>query len=392
MGSRRFLPLLLFLPLVLNAQGRQKAPPPEGSYYLDESRGPPRFVQRLSWESEDFVSRYELTLERQLARGGYERVLRESTTGLFIELSLSPGKYRYRVQAYDLLNLPAGNPPWLYIEVLPALKPELNALKPLSLTAGSRMHLTVEGRNLVQGGRALLRSRKDGGEIEVRYSAESEGRTGELDLSGTRLPPGEYDVVVVNPGGLSGSAGPVTIVSSSFTREYFFAAGYQPMVSLHGSVNDLLESKIFPLGFSARFGLTAFNWGDFSLGFEAAANWNYLNSKYDGGYLQYDVSGHYGALQFQALFRYKMPGRPFAFTAGAGGGLTAVLNFTKKYSVGTAPPLNVLFGSLGAGVSALWYFHEPFYAELGFEYRCFLSVDEANPHYLFPFIAVGMVF
>jgi hypothetical protein len=277
-------------------------------------------------------------------------------------------------------------------EVRAALKPELNSLKPDSLNLSSETSLTLEGRNLVTGGWAVLRNRKNGKEIEVPYSTGSGGRTGELDLSGIRLPPGEYDVVVVNPGGLSVSAGPITIISPFAAAEYFFAAGYQPMFSLHGSVNELLEAKVFPLGLFARFGMTAFNWGDFSLGFEASGYWNYLLSKYDAGYLQYDVSGHFGGLQLEALFRYRMRDLPFAFTARAGGGLTGVFNFTKKYSGVSVDPVNVLFGSLGAGVSALWYFREPFYAELGLEYRHLLSIDEANPGYLLPFIGVGMVF
>jgi hypothetical protein len=82
-------------------------------YAQDEGRS----VQRLSWTGDEYARRYEVIIEKEEERE-YRELLREFTSALFIDVSLSPGKYRCLVITYDFLNQRGGGSEWMYIEVL----------------------------------------------------------------------------------------------------------------------------------------------------------------------------------------------------------------------------------------------------------------------------------
>jgi hypothetical protein len=92
-------------------------------YFLDSSSGEIRYIQRLIWTGDEYAQRYEVVIERE-REGAYQEMLRESTTALYIQISLLPGKYRCRVITYDFLNQAGGVSEWVYIEVLAVLYPE----------------------------------------------------------------------------------------------------------------------------------------------------------------------------------------------------------------------------------------------------------------------------
>jgi hypothetical protein len=93
-------------------------------YAQDEGN---RSIQRLSWTGDENTRRYEIVIEKEEG-GGYRELLRESTTALYVDVSLSPGKYRCLVITYDFLNQVGGGSEWMYIEVL--AHPEADGLSP----------------------------------------------------------------------------------------------------------------------------------------------------------------------------------------------------------------------------------------------------------------------
>jgi hypothetical protein len=95
--------------------------------YLREEDG--SFIQHLSWQGAEYVRHYEVVIERKEGNG-YIEVLRETTGETFIEFSFGAGSYRYRVQAYDLLNRPSGNAPWKDFTIIPVQSPGINGFSP----------------------------------------------------------------------------------------------------------------------------------------------------------------------------------------------------------------------------------------------------------------------
>jgi hypothetical protein len=79
----------------------------------------------LTWTGDEYALRYEIVVERE-SDGRYTELHTEFTEASFLELSLIPGIYRYRVRPYDLLNHPSEWIEWKIFEVpVAASKPVL---------------------------------------------------------------------------------------------------------------------------------------------------------------------------------------------------------------------------------------------------------------------------
>ncbi|MDR1418869.1 MAG: hypothetical protein LBI86_00670 [Treponema sp.] len=392
MASRSFLPALFLLAAVLAAQQNT-----EKSYFIDDSSGTPRFVQRISWYPEEYALYYEVYVEDSVSR---REILREKTGADHLDMSLPPGIYRYRVRSYDLLGKPSEDPPWEQFEVLPALKPELFSFDPAVIrpepekgpaASAFPKSLTLRGHNLENGARVTLRNRENGMETDGILFSRSEGNTGEAVFS-SWPGAGTYDVTVENPGGLSVSLGPVTLLRPPRFRAGYFSAGYGPLFPIHGQFNTMLAGRLYPLGFFARFGFMPLKVNNFSFGFESAAGWNYLSSDYFSGVRDYRVTGHFANLKVHAAARMSLAEGRAVFALYGGGGLAAMLNFRKWSPEAPVPAVNALFPAGSAGFQAAWHFSQDWFAVLGLEYLYLFSADETNPGFLLPFAGAGLRF
>jgi hypothetical protein len=389
MGSRRLFFLFALLPYSLVSQENSVLMNDETNetvpYSIDYSSGTPRFIQRLSWYPEKYASLYEICIEEEPSSGSYREVLRTTTTESHIDVSLPPGLYRYRIQAYDLFEKPAGNPPWIALEILPALQPELAGVTPDAFTQKDHsFSVTFWGRTISEGARVVLKNRKTGAERSgVLYAGPDSGRA-------VFSPPpqrGTYDLVITNPGGLRDSFGPVPVFPEK--GNYYFSAGYRPMISLYGELNEMLDAKFHPLGFGGRFWTVPFNVGNFSLGFEAAADYHFLFSDYSSGGLDYRVTGHFAGLALHVVVQKQFSERLSA-RLHAGGGLTAVIDFKKENSLFDTRAIHALFPAAGAGLSGFFHFSDSWFAMLSLEYLHLFSADKTNPAYFSPYTGIGI--
>ena len=88
--------------------------------FADESS----FSQKIEWKSNANAFEYKVEIQN-VATGKSTFVTTDKTE---TELSLLPGKYRYRVQAYDFLGREAGLSAWTGFEVLKASKPKVKLI------------------------------------------------------------------------------------------------------------------------------------------------------------------------------------------------------------------------------------------------------------------------
>jgi hypothetical protein len=375
------------------------------AYYVEPGAQGPHFIQRLSWEPEEYASRYELRIEKQEA-GNWIPALAEFTRDHLVEFSLPPGIYRYRIQAYDLLDKPAGNPQWFFFEILPALQPELVSFAPTKLSLGrdsgqagdaeqagdagdAALTITVRGRRL--DGAAEFRLVSERGEefLPLESRVEAGGERAVVVFSKEQLGPGTYGLHIVNPGGLSDSLGSLRVYKSG-ERTWNLSAGYSPLVPLYGELHELLSNRIFPLGLYGRLAVfPAKNAGTFNPGLEGTLYWTSLSSRYEDGIQSYDVQGRmlnvglYGLLQ-------KALGRSLFLSVRLGGEVAYILDFEKQALGLSAGKINALIPAAAGGVSIRKIFSSSLFAELGVDYlRCF-SVDNPSPAYLRPFLGAGV--
>jgi hypothetical protein len=107
-------------------------------YFVEEKDDEIKYIQRFVWKGGENALQYDVVFERE-RNGIYIPYLKETTKAQYIEVSLPPGHYRFRVIPYDILGRPAEGSMWTDAEVLPVpmleqyeeQKPEINtAQKP----------------------------------------------------------------------------------------------------------------------------------------------------------------------------------------------------------------------------------------------------------------------
>jgi hypothetical protein len=345
-------------------------------------------------------------MERRDPAGNWVRLFEEFTEDNFIGFSLAPGFYRYRVRAYDLVEEPAGSSEWVHFEVLPALRPELEGFSPERVSldelarpeeGGAILTLTVRGRNLTEAAEFRLvpvcppGDPAPAGEGDIFPLRRGSGEEMVLVFDGHRLSPGDYELHVTNPGGLSASLGTLRILPPEKTdraMRFSVSGGYGPLVPLYGEIHELLDAPAFPAGAYGRFAVLPLRTNFGRLGLETAVRWTRVSSRYRGGALVYDVSSHYLGLEVRGLFQKDLT-RRLSLNLGLGGGLFSILGFEKRTANYRAKEVNSLVPAAGGGLSLRWFFLESFFAETGMEYIHFFSVDNPSPGYLSPFAGIG---
>jgi hypothetical protein len=283
METNRLIIALLFCASLLGAQ----------EYYVKkEDGGQARIYQKLAWQKEENALRYEVVIQQlweeayeteRTTMWGFVEIKREFTADSFIEVSLSPGKYRIMVTAYDLLDRPGIPSEWASLEILKAQVPELLEFSPgiFYLDSKPPWVLAVQGLNIIEGAEISLRPLDKKGKVIVpkEYTitsatplpdlpqgsdygedaedslAEAETETGSLTETETgietkieaetgaiveetedfteqpqqvfvffdenQLAVGKYELVIKNPGGFEVNGNPFEIkIKNKFT--YFF--------------------------------------------------------------------------------------------------------------------------------------------------------------------------
>jgi hypothetical protein len=89
---------------------------PGGRYIVEQ-----RYVQKLEWIGGNYTLKYEVIIEQDGgASDGYKAYIQEFTEEPSFQVSLLPGKYRYRVIPYDYLEQPGEASGWVEINIEPA--------------------------------------------------------------------------------------------------------------------------------------------------------------------------------------------------------------------------------------------------------------------------------
>jgi len=215
-------------------------------YFIDDEGGQPRFIQRLAWSGGEYAARYEVVIERDYG-GTYRNHSREFTTELYINTSLQPGRYRFRVIPRDILGRPGQASEWKYIEVLPALKPEISDALPEYVTdtedESSGFVFNITGNNLDPNAEIFIR-RADGTQIIPEARDSGDGNISVFVDSGA-LVPGEYGIVVRNPGGLEANIGGIVLSIPEPEPELAAVPEEEPVREI---TPDLLNPVLFGMG------------------------------------------------------------------------------------------------------------------------------------------------
>ncbi|MDR2342924.1 MAG: hypothetical protein LBD86_00150 [Spirochaetaceae bacterium] len=354
-------------------------------------------VQRISWEAGEDVLKYEMVIEKRNEapdENGFTPILSVATGETNAELSLDPGEYRYRIIVYDLLGRMRPPPEWARLTVIPALQPEIVSVNPPELMLYDRSTgavLKITGRNLLPD--AEVRLTFSGGGVTLpldknSYRPNENGNSAELRLDGLPLEEGFYDIVVTNPGGISGSWRNFKVGSQPRKTRPFtlsFAEAYNPLIPSYGLLNEYMGQDVFPAGASLRFGLNSKNKRYGAVGVELQMFWHYL---YNTGPIL--MTGHMFDAQINLLYQKLILRQKAALNVRAGGGLAYYLDLQIKTGNDLlSAESKTLLPLAAVSVSFTWFFHEPFFLELGSEFVHIFSAEKPQSAYIRPSLCLG---
>jgi hypothetical protein len=356
-----FLPLyilfFLFLPPALYAG--------EESYYMERDGGEVHFFQRLAWKVDENALYYEVIVEQDES-GAFQEIMRVAIEETVMEVSLNPGKFRYRVIAYDLLDRPGETPEWTYFDILPALEPVITEMSPLFfyLDEDDRWTLTIAGKNLEKNAEVSLRrlGSSSANIVPADYVPNAGASGASLIFNAGQLNPGTYEVYIKNPGGLDTSFGTLTITfKNSFSL--YVGASYSPLFSLHGAVKNIFDTFVFPLGASAHTTFIPIKRAFGMFGLELTASWYHLYSRRSG----YEVSMHMLGAELNFVYQRWLSNKRMAWVFRIGGGAGMGAEFDFIYDSGGSYTMSVLFPQIQAGTSFVWLVKRPLYLEAGID-------------------------
>jgi len=324
------------------------------SYFLDPDSAEPRFIQRLSWSGGMYARHCEVIIEKEEG-GGYVNYFRQFTTNNYFDISLPHGNYRFRVIPYDILDKPSTGTQWAQFTVFSAIKPEIykpeDELDYYNDRQGSKFEFT--GKNIEPEAEVYFVN-SGGKRIDpVEIIISDDGNSVRVAFDKGQLVDGEYDVFIVNPGGLETSLGDIeyrTYKEKFGELHYTAGISFMPAFHLYG---EELNSDGSLYYLSARVGINACIVSNkyFGVEFSLSKFWNndnYINSAENGYIFGYNF-----------IFINWLPERVGAVNFKIGVGFDMQLMTVNNSTVGVFFLYNVLkYLNIEAGVDYIHTFSD----------------------------------
>ena len=397
---------LIFLTMLspLLAQGTERS----SKYFLET-----RFVQRLTWIGDGYALRYEVIIEKtgekdtEETSGKIARVLQEFTEGSYIDVSLTPGNYRYRVIPYDFFNKPGNGSDWIFFEVRAALRPEIYGFSPavFYLSENNKeLILTVNGKNITSDAEIFIHG-LDPLEISInpkKLEIDSNGSQAALLFDTNKLLPGLYVIVVRNSGGIetikgefivsnqnSSETRPVSetteISTQQKTLSFYLAPAWAPIIPISGGIEQMYGNELQPIGMGLRFGVTynMLKAETLKPGMEFMTTLH-INNKDFG---TYNTQTFVMTINLN-LFLQKWLARSFAVALRGGVGFGIQ---TSSYDGNEQEDLYLTGGNaphINTGATLLWSPSKFIFIEAGADYTFLLSAQNRSS-YLTPCVSIG---
>lgn len=285
--------------------------------------------QILSWDEEtpEAVFKYDVVVEQPLGKtDSYKEVRRLSTKGTEKEVRiyplLPPGKYRFKVITYDLIERPAAESDWRNFTIYAAHQPVISSIKS-NVNGSSTLYLEemndglffVRGRNLFElkedeedlefTDYLLVPQKTADGAIKpqiLKYDERNRGLDVKFNMN--LLAPGEYHLRATDSSGLAtpDNGNNLIIIKYKKPMDLNISAGYScPVIAYDDTFDKYMGSRVWPSSANAKAVFIPFkrNWGYLGLGAEAT----FTHMLYESP--AFDIDGD--LITANALFVYQKP-------------------------------------------------------------------------------------
>jgi hypothetical protein len=351
-----------------------------------------RIRQRIVWTRANAYF-YEIEMEKLGPGAVWALERKDRTEQNFLEFSLTPGMYRYRILNYNVLGRVGAVSEWAGLRVFVAKRPAAEAVSPAAHFVDSpeaEFTLTVTGRDLVEGAQMYIAPRgKETRPVpasSITYSPNETSIRAAFQAAGLEL--GAYNIVITNPGGIEQA---LEGFSVGFSRplDINVSGGYAPVFPLYGFLFDSYNAAVYPLGFYGRVSIVPVKrlWG--WIGFEL--NPRYADMKTENS--AYTLTGGMTILDADLLLQKWMRNYTMAINLRLGGGIAAVSNIEFSHRDGSrSEKTGTTLFAINAGASFQWVPWKHLCLEAGLEYTHLASAQSPGTGLLRISIAAGNTF
>ncbi len=219
------------------------------SLHTDET-GDTYFIQKFSWPEIPYAKMYYIAFEKKDENGDFQplgEVLETAENS--IEVSFSPGIYRYLVKVVNLLGKVQVLSEFQEFKIRQAFQPELHSVSPnvIYLEYPQTGVFSLTGINFFEESSIFLGTNSTQITPSDISLDNEDGTSATVTFPVSSLNPGEYQMQVVDPSGLSASL-PVSI-SYMKPFEYLLSVSYKPVFIPHDDTfKEYLGNTFMPFG------------------------------------------------------------------------------------------------------------------------------------------------
>lgn len=216
-------------------------------YFTLSEQEKPVFTQILKWSDSNAVLRYEVTLKTEKDKIIFEKLL---ATKNELEVNLKPGKYFYKVYAYNMLGTIEKESDWIEVKVKKATLPQIETITPkVFFIEDFDKKLEITGSGFKDTSAVFLVL--DNGRTFEELSVEKITNTKILlNLKNAiRTLGGNYRIKVVDESGLFATSEPITFKTKKL-YDFYFGLGFVPFFLIHKDFqnNDRITQSYFSGG------------------------------------------------------------------------------------------------------------------------------------------------
>ncbi|WP_253708191.1 hypothetical protein [Treponema sp. OMZ 799] len=361
------------------------------SYFIEEGKEGSSLYQHLSWEAIDDILGYEFLLEKKDQSGNWIQIDKKTLKKNSINVSLKPGKYRYRVAVINLLNQSEFASEYRNFDVRVAYQPEVLSLSIESIyfDEPAADYIIVSGKNIFpETIFTLTRNNENPVQCEV-VDSDKAGKKIKIQLNFSKLKAGTYVLTAKDPSGLYDNS---KSINFKFQKpiDIFLSLGYTFSYFIQNeTLYKYFKSNISPLGGSLRFAFVPLKRAYGHFGLSLGLSLMQLKNKPASYILKT------GFILPQANFVYMFPiiKRRLNFDLHLGGGGAFMFQAKFEYP-GTdikSPAYWFWCPSVNAGTAVQVYLYKKLYIELNLEHT-FLFRKDFPKYVIQPSLSLGWEF
>jgi len=360
-------------------------------YFIREDEEGTVLYQRLSWQAVGDILGYEFELEQKNKTDEWVPQDKQTVKDNFIDLSLPPGSYRFRVSVINLLEQTEAVSDYQNFNVLVAYQPEVNKLSPHLIYFDDIFdnRLITEGKNFLSGTVFTLEKPLSAPLVLTPVEIDKNGKRVVFELNINRLDSGEYVFCARDKSGLYDNN---QVLELRFQKpvDIHLSAGY----AFTGFTGKNVFNEYYERNFAVPGGVLRFTmlpikrtYGYF--GFNLSCSAFLLDQKFK----YYTISGYTLMPQIQAAYVYPIIKHRLNLDIHAGTGAVFLMNSRFNFpDANFKSPASWYWGmSVNGGTALQVYVWKKLYLELNIDH--IVAFKKGFPAYMCqPQLSVGWEF